>query len=215
VTNDSIQLSRKEREEAFRRDLVLDAAEALFGEKGFDGTTVSDIAERAELAKGSLYHLFESKQEIVNAIVNRKVGQVIENVNDIFARDIEPIEKILLLIEHKLSIIWESKSFAKLFVNEFHGFNWRMDLPILECAKDEIHGMFRQVEMVIAEAQKKGQIRDDLEPNMVLASMGGISNAVVHLWLKHGQDIDPQAVIRQVKDIFLNGVAPVEEVKGS
>jgi len=212
VTTESIHLSRKEREEAFRRDLVLDIAEALFAEKGFDGTTVSEIADKAELAKGSLYQLFESKQEIVHAIVRRKVSGVIEDVNRIFSLDIEPIDKILMLIETKLSKIWESRDFARLFITEFHGFNWHMELPILECAKCEIHSMFDDVEKVIIEAQKKGQIRRDLEPRLVLASMGGISNAILHIWLKTEQEMDLKKAISQVKEIFLNGVKEEKEV---
>ena len=74
-------ITRKEREERFRRDIVLEAAEALFAEKGYAHTTVADIAKRSELAKGSLYHLFQSKEEIFTAILDRKMSVVLEKLD--------------------------------------------------------------------------------------------------------------------------------------
>ena len=154
--------SRKEREEEFRRQHVLESAEALFAEKGFDGTTVSDIAERSELAKGSLYNIFKSKQEIVDAIVERKVDEMRKTLDEIFAKDIGPREKILLIMEAKLRGIWEHRGFAKLFINEFHGFNWYLEIPILKSCGESIIQMLKQLELLIIDGQKAGEIRGDV-----------------------------------------------------
>ncbi|MCX6646972.1 MAG: TetR/AcrR family transcriptional regulator [bacterium] len=200
--------SRKEREEEFRRQHVLESAEALFDEKGFDGTTVSDIAERSELAKGSLYNIFKSKQEIVDAIVERKVDEMRKTLNEIFAKNISPMDKLLQIMDAKLRGIWENRGFAKLFINEFHGFNWYLEIPILKSCGESIIEMLKQLELLIIDAQKAGEIRDDVHYKLVLASMGGISDAVIHLWLKEDSDIDIESVIEMAKELFVNGIHP-------
>jgi AcrR family transcriptional regulator len=55
---------RRLREKQARKNQILDAARELFFEKGFEGATIEDIAERTELSKGAIYLYFPSKEEI-------------------------------------------------------------------------------------------------------------------------------------------------------
>lgn len=63
--------ARKQREKEERRAAILDAAEAVFASKGVAETTMDDIAQQAELGKGTLYLYFTSKNELYLAIANR------------------------------------------------------------------------------------------------------------------------------------------------
>lgn len=56
--------ARREREKTQRRNAILDAAEALFFEKGFAATTMDEVAARAELSKGTVYLYFSTKDEV-------------------------------------------------------------------------------------------------------------------------------------------------------
>ena len=62
---------RKERERLVRREQILEAAYQLFHETGFSAATMDQIAERAELAKGTLYLYFKSKEEVYYALLDR------------------------------------------------------------------------------------------------------------------------------------------------
>jgi AcrR family transcriptional regulator len=57
-----------------RRQQVLDAAAACFRESGFRGASMADISRRAGMSTGHIYHYFKSKEEIVEAIVERDQG---------------------------------------------------------------------------------------------------------------------------------------------
>lgn len=63
--------SRKEREKAQRRKEIIDAAEKLFFEKGYDNVSMNDISKVVELSKATLYLYFENKEELFFAIVLR------------------------------------------------------------------------------------------------------------------------------------------------
>ncbi|MCC8164572.1 MAG: TetR/AcrR family transcriptional regulator [Planctomycetes bacterium] len=66
-----------------RRNEILDAAEALFGRKGYAKTTINDILTRLEIAKGTFYHYFTSKEELMAAIVARFIDNGIEAIQAI------------------------------------------------------------------------------------------------------------------------------------
>ena len=68
-TDAQIDLSRRERERLMRRQLMLDAARAVFAEKGYSNATLEEVASRAEFGKGTIYNYFEGgKEEILFAI---------------------------------------------------------------------------------------------------------------------------------------------------
>jgi TetR/AcrR family transcriptional regulator, cholesterol catabolism regulator len=60
-----------------RRQLVLNKAAVLFAEQGFENTTISDIAEAADLRKPSLYHYFPSKRDILLAVLNEGMTEIL------------------------------------------------------------------------------------------------------------------------------------------
>lgn len=65
---------RKEREKQQRREEIIQAAEKVFFSKGFEKSTMDDIAERAELSKGTLYLYFKSKEDLHMAVARKAIG---------------------------------------------------------------------------------------------------------------------------------------------
>lgn len=84
-----VTLSRRERERLARRRAMLDAALTVFAEKGYDGATLDEIAERAEFGKGTLYNYFpEGKESILFALLDEMFSGMATLVRDHFA-DVE------------------------------------------------------------------------------------------------------------------------------
>ena len=65
------------KEAEVRRNEILDAAEELFGSKGFDQTSTNDILDRVGIARGTLYYHFRSKEEILDAMIARMADRLI------------------------------------------------------------------------------------------------------------------------------------------
>ena len=81
---------------AERKKEILDAADQLFGEKGFDGTSTNDILEKVGIARGTLYHHFKSKEEIVDALIERYHVQIIEAAREAAAQPEVPVMERLI-----------------------------------------------------------------------------------------------------------------------
>lgn len=79
----------KEAEE--RKNEILDVAERLFGTKGFDNTSTSDILDEIGIARGTLYYHFKSKEEILDAMISRMTNRLIEKAKAVAAQKSIPV----------------------------------------------------------------------------------------------------------------------------
>jgi AcrR family transcriptional regulator len=64
-----------------RRRELIDTAERLFMEKGYEHTAISDIVKELHLAQGTLYYYFSSKEEILEAVVEKSIADLVQSVN--------------------------------------------------------------------------------------------------------------------------------------
>ena len=78
-----------------RKNEILDVAEELFAEKGYDNASTNDIIARIGIARGTLYHHFGSKEEILDAIVDRMTREGISHARNIVNDKSLPIIKRL------------------------------------------------------------------------------------------------------------------------
>ncbi len=73
-------MARTPQDPKIRIDEILDAAEPLFSANGYRKTTVSDIAKKMGVAQGMLYYYFKSKEEILEALINRQISTLLTDV---------------------------------------------------------------------------------------------------------------------------------------
>src|SRR5512135_1666347 len=73
-----------------KRECILSAALELFADKGFHGTAVPEIAQKAGVAAGTIYRYFTSKEAIVNAVYQRHKSQLLATVMADFPYEAQP-----------------------------------------------------------------------------------------------------------------------------
>lgn len=79
-----------------RKKEIIETAAALFEQKGYEHCSVNDILNAIGIAKGTFYHYFKSKEEVLDAVVGRVTEQMLEQVREVGARrDMLPEEKLL------------------------------------------------------------------------------------------------------------------------
>ena len=74
-----------------RKNEILDTAEQLFASRGFDNTSTNDIINAIGIARGTLYHHFKSKEEILDAVIERISETMIRNAKAIAEDKAEPL----------------------------------------------------------------------------------------------------------------------------
>ena len=96
-----------------RRAELIDTAEELFLTVGYNLTTVSDIVKKMNIAQGTFYYYFKSKEDILIAIFNKHLQQSMEMIGNVLDRsDLNSIEKYNEIIEIQFEIIKSNKNMS-------------------------------------------------------------------------------------------------------
>jgi len=87
--------TRKQQEYDFKRNLIIDAAKIIFFDKGFESSTIDDIAKEAGYSKGSIYSYFKSKNEICFSLVNNYYYKIVNIMSKISLESGTAIDNIM------------------------------------------------------------------------------------------------------------------------
>jgi AcrR family transcriptional regulator len=110
--------TRRELQAQERRNQLIDAALALFAEKGLDNTTIKDLAARVGVAQGLIYHYFASKEDLLVAVIERHnfIGEMAEVF---LAAGGQPIREVLHhAMLHALGLIGSHQELVRILFRE-------------------------------------------------------------------------------------------------
>ncbi len=114
---------RKAREKRARQELILHAAQEIFLSKGFEQTTIEDIADKAELSKGALYLYFKSKEDLYVAVFLHGLDKLYQQMNTL-RQDFGKIETEILLkkmLDTYYNFFYQSPEFIYTTSQVYHG----------------------------------------------------------------------------------------------
>src|SRR5215210_5223430 len=101
-----------------RRGELLDIAAKLFAERGFKNTTVRDIADAAGILSGSLYHHFDSKESMVDELLDTFQTELWKRYDEIEASDLSPRAKLEAVVRSSFDAIDHHHSEVAIFQND-------------------------------------------------------------------------------------------------
>lgn len=185
-----------------RKADLLDAALNVFAEKGYDGASLQDIAERIGILKGSVYYYYKSKEDILFDVVKFVHDEHLENVRGLVAVAGDPLSRLRRLLEGHAMFVCSSIDRTTVFLRE-------MDrLP--PDRRDEIlgpdHSYQRVFRDVIVEAQKAGQVGPEVNPKLATLWILGALNWL-HRWYRPGRANAAEQVAAQFADQLTRGIA--------
>ena len=96
-------MARPKQDPEIRRQQILDVAEELFSKKGYDETAVSDIVEAMDVAQGTFYYYFGSKEDCLDSLVTRIIEADYGRMEEVIDRDdVEAPAKLLMVYEIRI-----------------------------------------------------------------------------------------------------------------
>jgi AcrR family transcriptional regulator len=107
---------RRARHQDMSRAQLLDAAEQVFGEKGFHESTLKQVAELAEFSVGSVYSFFESKEDLFNQIYVRRGEEFMVGMRGVLDGGGSPTEKLHRLLDFQVAFFRQRRRFGRLFL---------------------------------------------------------------------------------------------------
>lgn len=179
-----------------RADLIRVSAR-LFREKGFDGTTVRDIADAVGMRSGSPFYYFKSKQEILAAVMEEGLVAGLNETERIVGSTLPPREKFRALVRsHLETVLGEGHDFIPVLL-----YDWRSLSPELQQRiiglKDRYDERWQQV---LNELKQAGLIKDDSKVVRLLL-LGAINYTAQ--WYRPGKGLTIDQLADQTLAFFL------------
>ena len=138
---------------------ILQVAETLFAEKGFDGTSIRNIAKEAKINIAMVSYYFGSKERLLESLILFRTTDLKFQIENLSAENLEPIEKINKLIEIYINRINCNKGIYRILHFEFS--NEKRDID-LQALNDLRTGNLKSLMTIIEEGQNKGVFRKDI-----------------------------------------------------
>ena len=167
---------RRERELELRRADVLAAAVAEFAEKGFDGAQMSALAARAEVALGTLYSLFESKEQLFQAVIETSADAVRERLEAEVAAVSGARARLLRLIDAGFERFQSDPDFFRIYAQSTRGLPARIRDTMGESAQARFADMVQWVVGLARDAAAAGALRGIDPEAFGLTLMGALVN---------------------------------------
>jgi TetR/AcrR family fatty acid metabolism transcriptional regulator len=167
--------ARATRRSARTRERILEAATEVFARRGVHGTRVADIAERAGIAYGLVYHHFRNKEEILSAIFAERWAQYVAYLEEL-ARTPAPFrERMRRLIHFWVEAYRQDNDLMTVMINEItrsYEFLESHDITAVLVAFDPI-------ERIIAEGRDSGEVRAGLDARLATYVVFGVAEMVL------------------------------------
>jgi len=180
---------------------IIDAAAAVFSEKGYEAASLEDVAEALDLRKASLYHYVNSKGQLLYFIFDRYLRVAQGRMQELSASIEDPVELLVALISHQVSVVAEERDLLSAFFSA----RPRLD-PELEQRIHELEREYLQFYIDAARAAMECGAIPKGNPRFAAHAIMGMSSWV-HKWFDPNQD-DWTDVCRYFVRLVLHGDAP-------
>ena len=186
-----------------KRESILRAATRVFARNGYFNSKVADIAREADVADGTVYLYFKSKEEILHSIFDQNMAEAIAAGRKLIEKLSDPGEKLRRIAMLHLERLGADRDLAVVFQVELRGSTKFMQ-EFSAAGFAEYLGLLRQT---FEEGQRSGVFRKDLNAKLVSKILFGALDEMATNWIisKRNYKLEPMADV--VMDVFLNGVS--------
>lgn len=156
---------------------IIEAAEKLFSEKGFNGTSVRDIAEHAGVNLAMISYYFGSKEKLMEALFTHRGDNIRMQLEGmLYNKGMEPLEKFYQLIDYYIERFQKQECFHRIMAREqiVHTKGATAEL-MLNMKKTNLE----LIRKLVQEGQKAGQFKKNVDISLMMATLIGTVNHVL------------------------------------
>jgi len=156
---------------------IMEIAETLFAEKGFNGTSVRDIAEKAHVNLAMISYYFGSKDKLLEALFGYRGEHLklkLESIID--DKQLGSLDKMNILIDHYVDKIMKQQCFSRIMAREqvvnHTGITGKLIFQMKKRNQELISKL-------IHEGQKRGEFKKNIDIPLMMATLIGTANTMV------------------------------------
>jgi AcrR family transcriptional regulator len=198
-------VTRKPQEEARRartglyRQHILDAAERVFADRGFDAAKVQEIADRAGMAVGTLYAIFPGKEDIFRAILDERGNDLLQLARDVAARRAPPREALRALSGSYVEYFVAHPDFLRMHLRL--GTSWMLRPA---AGTDNRARLWREIHRIQSDIFRRGIAEGVFvaeDPGYLARLFSAMDQALLSDWVMGGMEADRAQLVRRLHDL--------------
>ena len=186
-----------------KRELILRAATRVFARNGYFNSKVADIARAADVADGTVYLYFKSKEEILHSIFDQNMAEAISAGRKLIENLADPREKLRRIAKLHLQRLGADRDLAVVFQVELRGSTKFME-------EFSAAGFAEYLDLlckIIEEGQRARVFRKDVNAKVVAKILFGALDEMATNWIISHRSYKLEPMADVVMDVFLNGVS--------
>ncbi|MFL6056710.1 MAG: TetR/AcrR family transcriptional regulator [Actinoallomurus sp.] len=164
----------------YDRESLLRVAVGLFNERGFDGTSMDDLARELGVTKAAIYHHVASKQELLRLAVDRALDGLFALVEELDSVPGRAVDRLEHLVRGSVTVLVDRLPFVTLLLR-VRG-NTQVERDALERRRE----FDRIVAGLVADAVADGDLRSDVDPATTARLLFGMVNSLIEWYRPHG-----------------------------
>ncbi len=188
-----------------RRADILSAAEKVFAAKGFYGSSMDEIARKAEFGTGSLYKYFKGKKDLYFSLIDEKVEEITRLARTELRKDKSSIDKLESMLHLQLTFIQRNRDFFKIYISERNRFEWTIKDDLGKGVHEKFMGYIHDLEEVMHQGIERGQFKA-MDPRDMAHAFVGIVNSFMFEWIMSPKAYSLVSKAPIIMDIFFQGV---------
>lgn len=150
---------------------IIETAEQLFSKKGFEATTVRDIADEADINIAMISYYFGSKEKLLEAVFNHRMGHIGMRVESLLKNEsLTPFQKMEILIDEHIERVIHHEGFYKIILCE-QVIN-KSPAIIKLVSEIKMHNA-QLINKLIIDGQKKGAFKKDVDVVLLMSTLIG------------------------------------------
>jgi AcrR family transcriptional regulator len=193
--------NRKRQWEDLTRQGILDAVVRVLGTHGLPGLTMDKVARQAGVAKGTLYHYFENKQDLVKATLEACINPLVKELNAVLDSSLQSKEKLEKLTQVHLGYFDCHRELFRVLVydRQFAQARWK------RYGSDRYQTFLKKLAAVLSEGCQAGLFKD-LDFLKVAAMLVEANIAVIHQRLLCDRPCPLEDDSKMLTQLFLHGI---------
>jgi AcrR family transcriptional regulator len=206
--------TRRTQERAWHRKFILERAVSEFAERGYEATTMDQIAEAAEVSKGTLYNYFASKEDLFRNLVEAQFDELFEQIDDVLEGEGTVPEKTRALVQHFLELHERGRHVHRLLITEGERIALALHEDTFPVMREKILEFARRVASLIESGQKQGLVRPGDPLRAAFVVLGIVGSEMKHAMFT-GRHADVERVAQEMSVYILGALGVNGGLHGS
>jgi AcrR family transcriptional regulator len=181
-------------------EALLDVAVRVFNERGYDGTSMDDVARAAGITKASIYYHVSGKEELLERGMRRGLDALFGMLDEPDAGLGSADARLRYVLLRTVEIMSQQLPEVALLLRV------RGNTPIERWALEQRRTFTRRIAALVQAAMDEGSLRTELEAGLVARLLFGMVNSIVE-WYRRDGRLGPDDIARAIQSIAFSGLS--------